>query len=343
MIREGELARDLSEVRLHALDYLLMITAGRKSSDPRDRIYALYGLIPALSERFPTDYSKTEKQVVLEAISSVVQNRCRYLWINFRLRQDRFTSKALPSWCPDFDRPYQYFRPTVTCEALNFSSSSMGVNRISADLTTCHLWSWNLGYCKVIGRIGLGNHVEKAEALRSTNARLFKPARELWAFLVGLDTHGNAMAQEYRQRFARLAVSDLEGHDQVSDEELFDALEAVSIDARKVVTELPVKPAFDLVYRIQATREAVTCVVTSHGCVALTPIDTEDNDLIILPRHPTPPMVLRKEYSDLSHSDQEFYLMTGPAQIDILGSKGPHVDDAVSIVQQFGVTEYLLH
>jgi hypothetical protein len=337
------------EIRLEdCLDYLLMITADRKSSDPRDRIYALYGFLPTLSEKFSPDYSKTEKQVIMEAISHEFgTGSCECLWIAFSPRSDRFSSTIFPSWCPDFDRPVRNFYRTQACEALDFSSSSIIHNKICADLTTLHLWSWNLGSCKVLGQIDVENESELMKLVKIKDLRL-NSARKLWAFLADLKAHDNAMAQELSRKFARCAVISIEGHNKVSDEELLTALEAVSnykatiLDSGEFASQ-----AVRLLSSIKYMSRKVACVVTSHGCVAFAPIDTKDNDLMILPPYPIPPMVLRKECSDSSHSDREFYLMVGPAQVNIqvniTDAKGADVAEAVSKVREFGGAEYLIH
>lgn len=344
MTTQGQLERTIAKLGPGALDYLLMMTAARKSSDPRDRIYALYGLSPALPEKLRADYSKTAKQVVLEAISHMVGNNCCWLWLSFSPRSDRFSSKTFPSWCPDLDSPSESWSLTNRCEALDYDPSSMIVDRISNDLTTCHLWSWNLGFCKVLGRIHVETNAELVKSGHSSRIG-FQAAKRLWLCLAGLEDYDHTTAQVLRRRFVRYVVSSFEEHTQVSDEDLFEALEAVSNDMTEfeIENEDYVSQVIRLVSKIQLGPNKVACVVTSRGCVAFSPIDTEDNDLMILPQSPTPPMVLRKEHSDSSHSDQDFYLMVGPARVDLINSGEDHEVAAVSKIRKLGVAEYLIH
>lgn len=85
----------------------LLATAGRASSDPRDRIYALHGLCKDLRDTFPAEYSqyRSPERVLLEATVFLVMHECSFLFALhwFRMRADRFCETALPSWVPDYN------------------------------------------------------------------------------------------------------------------------------------------------------------------------------------------------------------------------------------------------
>ncbi|KAM0806950.1 putative Heterokaryon incompatibility domain-containing protein [Seiridium cardinale] len=325
------------------LSLLLSYTTGRKASNPRDRIYALHGLIPDISEKLPMDYSKPEKQVLLEAVAYMVRYGCSgFIWRFFPLHVDRFFSRAFPSWSPDLDRITGYIiNPTPLVNALQFSNSSIGVDKISPDLTTFHLWSWNLGVCEVMERIDNSGVDNDNHFTTCMNA--FK----LGTFIAGLRARENGSTpQRLCHRFARCAVADKQGHDQVSDNDLLDAFEAVSKDISLLTpedgrfvsraVELVISSGFNFL-------DKAACIITSRGCVGFAPIDTEDNDLVVFPREQHPMMVLRREFTDLSKSSQECYLMVGPAEVDAVTSRGYVVDSVVSKVKDYGVAEYLIH
>ncbi|KAK9417241.1 putative Heterokaryon incompatibility domain-containing protein [Seiridium unicorne] len=321
------------------LSGLLYDTVGRKASNPRDRIYALHGLYPDISEELPVDYSKPEKQVLLEAIAYMVRDGCSgFIWRCFPFHADRFFSRAFPSWSPDLDRVVGYLgKWTPLIDALQFSNSSIGADKISPDLTTFHLWSWNLGVCEVMERIdnsGVDDHF-------TMNA--FK----LGTFIAGLRAKENGSTpQRLSHRFARHAVASEQGHDQVSDNDLLDAFEAVSKDISLLTPEDGrfVSRAVELVKSsgFQFVDKAA-CIITSRGCVGFAPIDTEDNDLVVFPRKQHPMMVLRREFTDLSKSSQECYLMVGPAEVDAVTSSSYVIDSVVSKVKDYGIAEYLIH
>ncbi|KAK9780814.1 putative Heterokaryon incompatibility domain-containing protein [Seiridium cardinale] len=214
--------------------------ADLRASNPRDRIYALHGLIPDISEKLPMDYSKPEKQVLLEAVAYM-----------------------------------------------------------------------------------------------------------LGTFIAGLQARENGSTpQRLCHRFARCAVAHKQGHDQVSDNDLLDAFEAVSKDISLLTpedgrfvsraVELVISSGFNFL-------DKAACIITSRGCVGFAPIDTEDNDLVVFPREQHPMMVLRREFTDLSKSSQECYLMVGPAEVDAVTSSGYVVDSVVSKVKDYGIAEYLIH
>ncbi|KAK6071048.1 heterokaryon incompatibility protein [Seiridium cupressi] len=209
------------------------------ASNPRDRIYALHGLIPDISEKIPLDYSKPEKQVLLEAVAYMLAT----FIADLRAKDNGLTAQRL-----------------------------------------CH-------------------------------------------------------------RFARCAIAHKRGHDQVSDNDLLDALETVSKDISLLEPNDGrfVSRAVELVSKAGTRFDQTACVITSRGCVGFAPINTEDNDLVVFPRDQHPIMVLRKEFTDLSKSSQECYLMVGPAEVDAVTSRGYVVDSVVSKVKDYGVAEYLIH
>ncbi|KAB8201769.1 heterokaryon incompatibility protein-domain-containing protein, partial [Aspergillus parasiticus] len=87
---------------LSVLD-LLRYTSGRKCQNPRDRIYALYGLLPSLQKAYPPDYNKSLSQIIFETAKYILNERPDDLEMLdiFCLREDRLENVSIPSWVPD--------------------------------------------------------------------------------------------------------------------------------------------------------------------------------------------------------------------------------------------------
>lgn len=80
------------------LMYLLMSTAERQCFDMRDKIFALYGMVPVAQEVYPPDYSKPVKEVMLETAAFLITHeRGPIMWSSFGLREERLSDTTYPS------------------------------------------------------------------------------------------------------------------------------------------------------------------------------------------------------------------------------------------------------
>lgn len=323
------------------LALLLRESADRECSDPRDRIYALYGLDPSLSRLLPVDYAKSEREVILEAITLMVRSRELYLWSMFGLRADRFScTRKFPSWAPNLDR-LQLFEPRARdLDILNFFGPAIEDDRVSCDLSTLHLGAWNLGHCKVLHRIH--RHGNYAEQHNGHISQFSAFVEDLRANKLGLTGH------RLCQKFARCAVLGDEGHRQISDDGLIEAFRAACLDvsvARNDHNNNFKTKELKLVARVGSTLGDVACITTSSGCIGFAPFDTQDNDLVVFPRvMGTPAIVLRKEVAVSSEVGQESYLMVGSANLCATGvTEDEDFLTVVSKVGEIGLAEYLIH
>lgn len=82
---------------------VLRQTSGRKCQNPKDKIYALYGLLPSLREAYPPDYNKSLSQVIFETAKYILNKEHGGLSMLdiFCLREDRLENISIPSWVPD--------------------------------------------------------------------------------------------------------------------------------------------------------------------------------------------------------------------------------------------------
>lgn len=80
---------------------ILIDSRRKKSTDPRDKVFALYGLFKELGIPFPApDYSRPVEDVYREAVISCI-NYDKNIYILYHAPSDR-RRNGLPSWVPDF-------------------------------------------------------------------------------------------------------------------------------------------------------------------------------------------------------------------------------------------------
>jgi hypothetical protein len=114
IIRAYKLLQDPLRLRLNDdLPSLLLETyVTRTCSDPRDYVYALYGLLPDLRRACPVDYSKSEQEVMHDTAIYLARSGDltgaygSYTLYDNRLCSGSASSTLAPSWVPDLTRPY---------------------------------------------------------------------------------------------------------------------------------------------------------------------------------------------------------------------------------------------
>lgn len=100
------------------LPSLLWYTRASASTDPRDRIFALYGLV-APSERdlvsvgfLQVDYKKSVKDVFRDMMVGYIDHYHSLELMSEAMQDDRRPIPELPSWVPDWTRPMPITDPT---------------------------------------------------------------------------------------------------------------------------------------------------------------------------------------------------------------------------------------
>lgn len=96
-----QINEDFNSGRRQPLRTLLALSAGRKSEDPRDRIYALQGLMKdEVTHLLKPDYAKSVAEVYANASRHIIYKEKSLDVICGHQLQDRLLE--LPSWVPDF-------------------------------------------------------------------------------------------------------------------------------------------------------------------------------------------------------------------------------------------------
>jgi hypothetical protein len=137
--RSIETSQSSSPEELNTLAGLLYDSPLREATDPRDRIYALLGIMDDINNNnacIPVDYNLTVEQLYIDVAKYlVVLRNSLHMFSQLRPYQSRRTKYRLPSWCPDWS--LELPQPTPLTAFLD-SDTSMRVafaDRESADAT----------------------------------------------------------------------------------------------------------------------------------------------------------------------------------------------------------------
>ncbi|KAK4158650.1 heterokaryon incompatibility protein-domain-containing protein, partial [Cladorrhinum sp. PSN259] len=153
----------------------LLNTSGRRFTDPHDRVYGLYSLVPNLREAFSPSYNKPVIQVVQETCAFVFnihpadeivtttrnfQTFFGFMFATFPPRKDRFTDIKYASWALDLlgedaGTPRAWMSPSLRHHhALPYARADTGLLVLHARY---------LGNCQVYRRFG--THTKEIEQL----------------------------------------------------------------------------------------------------------------------------------------------------------------------------------
>jgi hypothetical protein len=84
---------------------ILVEIRGRASTDPRDKVFALHGILTSFEAHFPDpSYTKPVEQVFRETAEAVIRHDNRQLHILYHV-SSRARMPNLPSWAPDWSDP----------------------------------------------------------------------------------------------------------------------------------------------------------------------------------------------------------------------------------------------
>ncbi|KAH8682699.1 heterokaryon incompatibility protein-domain-containing protein [Xylariales sp. PMI_506] len=328
---------------------LLVQTADRACSDPRDRIYALYGLNARIQAALPPDYTKPIDQVVLETVAYMVnyeQKGHQVLASIFPLRPERLETAAHPSWLPDLTHQLRKVPRRNLEWSLSGKARAVPI-RVSYDLKTLHLPVWALGHCKVvlIFETTLPRLFVQVASLIRTSEVAGVPSQEWMAGLRRKDL--------LPQRLARACYY----HDkQVPFHETEDILSTYKIIARYAEKRRLKQfkwgssgAARDM-RPTSRTLAGKALIVTESGEFGICSGQVADGDVVAVSAHLGQPMVLRKEEQVQKQHErqgtdkqQEFYRIVDWAFIDGLDIQESQDSEMVKELKSRDLVSMQLH
>ncbi|XXH06113.1 hypothetical protein Hte_012558 [Hypoxylon texense] len=320
----------------NALLYLTGATAERNCYDKRDKVYALYGMVPAVQQVYPPDYAKPVRDVMLETTAYMINHeRAPVIWALFELRPDRLSDMSYPSWVPDF-------------AAVNSNTPSRDVGvadslrrfedappaKVDADLSTAHLWARNLGTCKVV----LKFDTLASNVLVNQFRGLLKkgPSQALESNAGKSIRKPDTLAP----RMARAFVAHHVEQHEYSTEEILNTFDLIFDFAT------PTRPlgnhCWAMIEDVAQDLTRKTLFVTEGGCFGIGAGEIKDGDLVTIPPQARAPMVLTRE-ANIFGNEVEYYRMVGIAYVDGV-MKGEFLDaDLAAAIEKQELEEFLIH
>ncbi|KAI0097878.1 heterokaryon incompatibility protein-domain-containing protein [Nemania sp. FL0031] len=289
----------------------LVFTSTRLCSDPRDKVFGLYGLNPDLQKLFPVDYNKDITQIKMETVAYLI-NHENYIQRYPRsfLFADRLSNTTYPSWFPDFSKNFETDAPLGTevpvLDLRHFSvlpplQTSIHQltepptlsEQVRMDTQTLHLWARSLGKCKVVTILGPTvaqtlTQIRDVLVSQSTAAR-----KDLACLFVAY--HGVQSSYNMRE-LVKVFKSGVEG----------------VCDGNCEPLPLGTGTRENRLVKALENLSGKTLLVTDDGCMGVAVSGVQDGDVAIYPPRVQHPLIIRA----VDTGEARHYKMVGTAIID---------------------------
>lgn len=331
----------LRDSRQQSLMNLLYFTADRKCFDERDKIFALYGLLPAAQDAYPPDYTKPIMDVMLQAAAYIVnfEHGSAFLWAWFGMRDGRLSdvSRLYPSWMPDFSSNSSRRLNIHVCRngivAMALTRSEDRSKRVSVEHKTLRLWARCLGTCKVAVRFA------------DTRSDVLEQIHGLLQMDVLEDDPGKTIRKPETliSRIARACVSHYSSLSDHSTKEILEAFSLLSISGPDALQNSSHEHCWNKIWDAAELLTGKALLVTEDGCFGISVGGAKDGDIVVFPPEVQAPLVLTLE-SSISGDGAQYYKMVGTAIIDGVVNHGELLDeDLVEEVAKREVVEFVVH
>jgi hypothetical protein len=315
--------------------YLLMTTAERQCYDGHDKIYALYGMVPAAQAANPVDYETPLRDLALGTAAFLVrQERGPLMWSSFGLREDRLSdAPAFPSWMPDF---------------ADAAQDSLGIHRelhgrvaerlcrwdeapaaeITDDLATVRLWARNLGPVRVLHRFEGGREdiLDQVRHLVQENSSYL------------LEQYPEPPFRKPENLGTRMASLCLSHHVRRSKFDADSLLEALLHEnSSSLSTDRAISQCLDFTKVACETLAGKVLFVTDNGCFGTGLGGMQDGDVLVIPPQVRLPLILTKDPSD-GHNR-----MVGTAIVDGIMRSTFQDDELVESIVDKALEEFLIN
>ncbi|OGM50821.1 hypothetical protein ABOM_000657 [Aspergillus bombycis] len=323
---------------------LLDETRGRKCQNPKDKIYALYGLLPSLQKAYPPDYNKSLSQISFETAKYILQEGLENIaMLNmFCLREDRLENISIPSWVPDLTTTGSISTATnrlCHSKRLALSGCFLPIQaqcypEFTEDPSVLRISGRPIGKCRPIFQFA--SDVKSVLAQIMGEIKMHGDGRHVWDNVWGPENipHRFLRACSFFSNYgvATCAIDD-PGFSLARLRAVFEILDLIHQDADTILETLA-ETGFeflrDLVPRLYNIK-VFTIHHTSFVGFGLSEQSVEENDQVVVSVCQFDmPFVLRQSYGVDYNGDQVYYKLVGFAYVD-----GICVDD----VERFEATE----
>ncbi|KAB8231630.1 HET domain-containing protein [Aspergillus alliaceus] len=323
-----DILRDRHAPAYKGLASLMYLAYHRQCGNPRDRVYALYALVPSAQEAYPPDYNKSLEQVLVETTEYIIRKETRACIFNlFAVRNNHLLDDTLPSWVPDYTTsctrvkglPSHYIARKIK-ESL-WTPAVEYFPHVSEDYKTLHLWGRTVGHCKPIFRFG--------SDLRQVVANImnFFETTEAWGT--------NWDPSTVRERFVEACLCHFPQGDTFTIQEAIEAIhelahtyENTRIQGQSNDTDPAANEQFQSKLRKELSancNQSFFLIVTKKAQgFGICPVAIEDQDVVMIADTAEQPLVLRRQL-DREH-EQSSYKLVGQAYVDGLAETSNSLD-----------------
>lgn len=296
------------------LSQLLIDTCVRRSEDPRDHIYALYGLLPKVRQALPPDYGRLPRHIMHDSTMYVINENSAAFGALLRiycLQGDRLSDCSVPSWVLNFASTLPIWdSPYAPPETIHHLSPSVGLTEqvaednsleISDDGKLLFIRARSLGRCNVHFRFSddlseVASQVRSIPSMaqaRSTRDQRANIDRRLTTMLLA---HEGTQSQNLVEKITRDDLETLHvKQDDGSDEQH---------EVRRCLRRLPGKTVFS----------------TPACTMGITVAAVQDGDVVVTSGAVSSPMILRLEEGErrsaFGREQIQAYRLVSPAYVD---------------------------
>lgn len=293
---------------------LLSSTALRECEDPRDHIYALYGIMPEVAEDLPPKYDAPPKQVMYNTAAYLIRRedvRLGRLLMYYCLYEDRLFNTDLPSWIPDFSAPLMQSESEHQFSAydpLSYRLSEGTTLELSADTRVLKLRARVLGECKVRFRF---SH-ESSEIVFQVHQHTISGSG-----ISGL-TNGKATNDLSTRWLARIISAQTTNPNKITADEI----------QRKLLKLKTSQAPDDAFVQLLLKLRGKSIFETMFDNIGISVADVEDGDVVVTCPPFDRPLVLRSQGPDRS---EKVFRLVGLSYIDgameVRDAEGRYVDE----------------
>ncbi|GKZ34350.1 hypothetical protein AbraIFM66950_004581 [Aspergillus brasiliensis] len=297
-----------STVGATALDHLAK-TRDRQCQNPRDKIYALYGVLPELQKAYPPDYNKTIEQIALETTAWLIDETS----ISRFFRESMFSARnplntSLPSWVPDYhaqDSEFMQFYFITELSDIRLELPEHMKLYISQDGSVLHLPALRAGKCQVL--LEFSNDWRK---VASQLLGVFEMIEKQWGRDWDIALLQRRLVRASYRYFPLAVDGSIEGMLAVL-RKLAQADPSIDGDRKGWNPKEPESYAD----RIQLlSHHKLFLASNSFGCIfGISPEPVEDGDIFTIPYGLDRPLILRVAETSERNDERTYYRIVGQA------------------------------
>ncbi|KAK3370653.1 heterokaryon incompatibility protein-domain-containing protein [Podospora didyma] len=327
--RDNKFLGSTTSLSTTSLYFTTMFTARRHCSEPRDRVYALYGVATEARAAYPPDYSKPVEQIFHETTAFLVNNEGWFPISLGLMNHSALPNTSYPSWVVKFNT-FDPVEPKLH-SSLGPSVLKSHVPRVSDDLTTLEVPAWNLGPIRVVLKFASNTSsvlLQMREIMRDPTSSWL--ARD--TLVRNSETLLSRIARLFIACFSRKSLQEYFSADDVVD--WYRAIPRDGMDDDQIEVLSQKRDITGLCVR--ATKEIVGMVLFTtkdRGLLGIGDHGTKEDDILtVSPRGVWKPLVLRAESDGSSEGAVGYYRLAGKAVVEGLMDEG---DVDTEVVEEF--------